>query len=166
MIFFSLTEPHPDSPRLSRSRPKRIGPKRAETRRIWGGGCNGKRKSLGCDTPSPFSERFPVRYSPPQKGYLSDTCAIPYENEAKRPRYPPLCDTISKGYCVLGGISDWAAKQQCSWGFQGMCASRFQIYPTCPSILPFESKLLPAVLLFLRIYFPQISMKLLLPLPS
>ena len=23
-----------------------------------------------------------VRYPPPQKGYLSDTCAIPYENKA------------------------------------------------------------------------------------
>ena len=28
--------------------------------------------------------------TPPQKGYLSDTCAIPYENKAKRVRYPPL----------------------------------------------------------------------------
>ena len=35
----------------------------------------------GCDTPSPFSERFPLGehakwrcdYPPPQKGYLSDT---------------------------------------------------------------------------------------------
>ena len=27
---------------------------------------------------------------PPTKGYLSDTCAIPYENKAKRVRYPPL----------------------------------------------------------------------------
>ena len=38
----------------------------------------------------PFSERLPlgerkveVRYPPPpQKGYLSDTCAMPYENKA------------------------------------------------------------------------------------
>ena len=64
---------------------------------------------IGCDTPSPFSERFPpwrackveVRY-PPQKGYLSDTCAIPYENKANGCD-TPLCDTISKGYCAIGG---------------------------------------------------------------
>ena len=51
---------------------------------------------IECDTPFPFSERFPGL--PPwracevevQKGYLSDTCLIPYENKAKRVRYPPL----------------------------------------------------------------------------
>ena len=67
--------------------------------------------------PSPFSERFPwraceaeVRYPPPQKGYLSDTCVIPYENKANGCD-TPLCDTISKGYCAIwGGISHWAAK--------------------------------------------------------
>ena len=31
-----------------------------------------------------------ARYPPPQKGYLSDTCAIPFENKAKGVRYPPL----------------------------------------------------------------------------
>ena len=47
-----------------------------------------------------------VRYPPPQKGYLSDTRAIPYENKANG-----LCDTISKGYCAIwGGISHSAAK--------------------------------------------------------
>ena len=47
---------------------------------------------------------------PPQKGYLSDTCAIPYENKANGCD-TPLCDTISKGYCAIwGGISRWAAK--------------------------------------------------------
>ena len=47
---------------------------------------------------------------PPQKGYLSDTCAIPYENKANGCD-TPLCDTISKGYCAIwGGISHWAAK--------------------------------------------------------
>ena len=47
---------------------------------------------------------------PPQKGYLSDTCAIPYENKANECD-TPLRDTISKGYCaVWGGISHWAAK--------------------------------------------------------
>ena len=46
----------------------------------------------------------------PQKGYLSDTCAIPYENKANGCD-TPLCDTISKGYCAIcGGISHWAAK--------------------------------------------------------
>ena len=68
---------------------------------------------IGCNTPSPFSERFPLEEhakwrcdTPPSKGgYLSDTCAIPYENKAKSVGYP-FCDTISKGYCaVCGGIS-------------------------------------------------------------
>ena len=46
-----------------------------------------------------------VRYPTPQKEYLSDTCAIPFENQAKRVRYP-LCDTISKGrYGAIWGVS-------------------------------------------------------------
>ena len=50
-----------------------------------------------------------VRYPPPQKGYLSDTCAIRYENKANGCD-TPLCDTISKRYCAIwGGISHWAA---------------------------------------------------------
>ena len=73
---------------------------------------------MGCDTPSPFSERFPLgehsrsggAIPPPQKGYLSDTCAIPYENKANGCD-TPLCDTISQGYCAIwGGISHWPAK--------------------------------------------------------
>ena len=45
-----------------------------------------------------------VRSPPPQKGYLSDTCAIPYENKAKG------CDTPSamlsrKGIARYGGVS-------------------------------------------------------------
>ena len=70
---------------------------------------------IGCDTPSPFSERFPIGEhakwrcdTPPQKGYLSDTCAITYENKANG------CDTPSailsrkgiarygRGYLALG----------------------------------------------------------------
>ena len=52
-----------------------------------------------------------VRYPPPQKGYLSDIGAIPYENKAKACD-TPLCDTISEGYCAIwGGISHWAAKR-------------------------------------------------------
>ena len=39
---------------------------------------------------------------PPPKGYLSDTGAIPYENEANGCD-TPLCDTISKRYCAIGG---------------------------------------------------------------
>ena len=71
---------------------------------------------IGCDTPSPFSERFPLGEHgkwrcdtppPPQKGYLIDTCTIPYENKAKWCD-TPLCDTISRGYCAIwGGISHW-----------------------------------------------------------
>ena len=68
---------------------------------------------IGCDTPPPFSQRFPLGQHakwrcdtpPPQKGYLSDTRVIPYENKANGCN-TPLCDTIWKGYCVIwGGIS-------------------------------------------------------------
>ena len=46
-----------------------------------------------------------VRYPPPpQKGYLSDTGAIPYENKANGCD-TPLCDTISKRYCAIGGVA-------------------------------------------------------------
>ena len=44
---------------------------------------------IGCDTPFPFSQRFPLGEhanwrcdTPPQKGCLSDTHAIPFENKA------------------------------------------------------------------------------------
>ena len=69
--------------------------------------------------PSPFSEPFrpwrtcevEVRPPPPQRAYLSDTCAIPHGNQAKWVRYPPLCHTISKRHCATWGcISHWAAK--------------------------------------------------------
>ena len=42
---------------------------------------------------------------PPQKGYLSDTCAIPYENKANG---WPL--GAIPGIARYGGISHWAAK--------------------------------------------------------
>ena len=65
----------------------------------------------GCDTPPPFSERFPIGEhskwrcdTPPQKGYLSDTCTIPFENKANGCD-SPLCDTISKRYCAIWGVS-------------------------------------------------------------
>ena len=72
---------------------------------------------LGAIPPPPFLRVFPVEgmrsggaIRPPQKGYLSDTGAIPYENKANGCD-TPLCDTISKGYCAIGGgISHWAAK--------------------------------------------------------
>ena len=47
---------------------------------------------------------------PPQKGYLSDTGAMPHEKKANGCD-TPLCDTISKGACAIGGgISHWAAR--------------------------------------------------------
>ena len=72
---------------------------------------------LGAIPPPPFLSVSPVEsmrsegaIPPPPKGYLSDTCAIPYENTANGCD-TPLCDTISKGYCAIwGGISHWAAR--------------------------------------------------------
>ena len=73
---------------------------------------------LGAIPPPPFLSVSPLEsmrsggaIPPPQKGYLSDACAIPFENKAKACD-TPLCDTISRGYCAIsGGISHWAAKQ-------------------------------------------------------
>ena len=64
---------------------------------------------------SPLGEHAKWRCdAPPQKGYLRDTGAIPYENKAKGCD-TPLCDTISKRYCAIwGGISHWAAKAKLS----------------------------------------------------
>ena len=72
---------------------------------------------LGAIPPPPFLSVSPLEYMrsrgaipPSEKGYLSDTSAIPYENKANGCD-TPLCDTISKGYCAIwGGISHWAAK--------------------------------------------------------
>ena len=58
--------------------------------------------------PLPLSERFPLgehakwrcdNPPPPQKGYLSDTRAIPYECDTR------LCETILKGYGAIWGVS-------------------------------------------------------------
>ena len=64
---------------------------------------------LGAIPPPPFlsispleSKRSGGAIPPPQKGYLSDTCAIPYENKANGCD-TPLCDTISKGSCAIRG---------------------------------------------------------------
>ena len=71
---------------------------------------------LGAIPPPPFLSvsracEVEVRYPPLKRGrYLSDTCAIPYKNKANGCD-TPLCDTISKGYCAIGGgISHWATK--------------------------------------------------------
>ena len=78
---------------------------------LWGFGVS--TWPMGCDTPSPFSERFPPGEHAkwrcdtppfPEKGYLSDTCAIPSENKDKACD-TPLCDTISKGYCATWEVS-------------------------------------------------------------
>ena len=47
---------------------------------------------------------------PPQKGYLSDTCTIPYENKARSVRNPPLGYYLERVLHDMGGISNWAAK--------------------------------------------------------
>ena len=68
---------------------------------------------IGCDTPSPFSEHFPFGEHakwrcdtpPPQKGYLSDTCAIPYEKKGQWVRYPPLRYYLEKVLRDMGGVS-------------------------------------------------------------
>ena len=69
---------------------------------------------IGCDTPLPLFWTFSPLESmrsggaipSPQKGYLSDICAIPHENKANGCD-TPVCDTISKGYCAIwgGGVS-------------------------------------------------------------
>ena len=82
---------------------------------------------LGAIPPLPFLSVSPLEYMrsggaipPPQKGYLSDSSAIPYENKANGCD-TPLCDTISKGYCAIwGGISHWAAKL---W-LQALCSCK------------------------------------------
>ena len=63
---------------------------------------------LGAIPPPPFLSVSPLESMrsggakpPAQKGYLSDTCAIPYENKANG----RLCDAISKGYCAIWGVS-------------------------------------------------------------
>ena len=66
---------------------------------------------LGAIPPPPFLSVSPLEcmrsggaIPPPPKGYLSDTCAIPYENKANGCD-TPLCDTISEGYCAIWGVS-------------------------------------------------------------
>ena len=59
-----------------------------------------QRGQLGANTPSLFSERFPLKSMmrsggatpppPPNKSGVSATCSVPYQNKAERVRYPPL----------------------------------------------------------------------------
>ena len=72
---------------------------------------------IGCDVPSPFSERFSLGEHakwrcdtpPPPKGYLSDTFATPYESKANGSD-TPLCNYLERVLRDMGGISRWAAK--------------------------------------------------------
>ena len=75
---------------------------------------------LGAIPPPPFLSISPLESMqsggaiplppPPQKGYLSDTCAIPYENKAMGAT-PPSAILSRKGIARYGGgISHWAAK--------------------------------------------------------
>ena len=77
---------------------------------------------IGCDTPSPFSEHFPLGVhakkrcdTPPfQKGYLSNTSTIPYENKAKRVRYPPLRYYRERVLRDMGGESRTGPLSACA----------------------------------------------------
>ena len=80
--------------------------------------------------PLPFSERFPLGV---HAKWRCDTPPLKRGISAILPRYPmktrqmgaipPLCDTISKGYCAVWGgtISHWAAKcvYRISWRRSG-----------------------------------------------
>ena len=77
--FFGLVAPYCAIPRLSQPYPPIAGY----------GGFGVSTWPIGYDTPSSFSARFALG-EPPQKGYLSDTCTIPYQNKAKCVRDPPL----------------------------------------------------------------------------
>ena len=66
---------------------------------------------LGAIPPPPFLSVSPLEsmrsagaIPRPQKGYLSDTCAIPHENKANGCD-TPIRDTISKRYCAIWGVS-------------------------------------------------------------
>ena len=69
-----------------------------------------------------------VRYPPPQKGYLSDACAIPFENKANGCD-TPLGDTISKGYCAIWGLSHSGPLRSCDSRFAILCR---KVQGPCP----------------------------------
>ena len=67
--------------------------------------------------PLPFSERFPLGEhakwrcdTPPQKGYLSDTCATPYENKANGCDTPLCKHYLERVLRDMGGYLTLAAK--------------------------------------------------------
>ena len=95
---------------------------------------------IGCDTPSPFSERFPLGEHakwrcdtpPPPKGvsqrYLRDTLL----KQGKWVRYPPLRYYLEMVLRDRGGISHWAAKAvshpQESFKFQSIPEKRALVF--------------------------------------
>ena len=77
--------------------------------------------SIGCDTPSPFSERFLLGEHakwrcdtpPPHKRGISAILVRTPLKTRQGACDTPLCDTISKRYCAILGVprtGDWAAK--------------------------------------------------------
>ena len=78
---------------------------------------------LGAITPPPFlsaslfeNMRSGGAIRTPQKGHLSDTCVIPYENNAKRVRCPPPRYYLERVLRDMGGgISHWAARRFLEW---------------------------------------------------
>ena len=95
---------------------------------------------VGCDTPSPCSERFPLGEHanlrsggaippPPQKGYLSDTGAIPSENKANGCE-TPLCNSISKrgeAFLLTVGAFLLAVKLLCLQSLKALIRSTFPL---------------------------------------
>ena len=74
---------------------------------------------VGCPTPPPFLSVFPLGEHVKWRCDTSPTqsCSDPMKTRQTR-AIPPLCDTISKGYCAIwgGGISHWATKLMTSQG--------------------------------------------------
>ena len=72
---------------------------------------------IGCDTPSPFLSVSPLEsmqsggaIPPLERGISAILARYPLKTR-QMGAIPPLCDTISKGYCAIWwGISHWAAK--------------------------------------------------------
>ena len=82
---------------------------------------------------------------PPTKGYLSDTCAISYENEAKCVQYPPLRCYLERVLCDMGGVSRIGPLRSGGFGggsFQGehlkigLCGDFQRAAPDLPEFAP------------------------------
>ena len=78
--------------------------------------CVSQHGQLGAIAPPPFLSVSPLESMrsggsilPPQKRYLSGTCAIPYENK-QMGAIPPLRYDLEWVLRDMGGISHWAAK--------------------------------------------------------